>query len=86
MRKKYRKIEKEICSEAIIFARVSSEKQEKGASIDAQKELIYDYCAKHKLNVIKELTITESTTRGDRKQYKEMLEFIRKKIVKSLLW
>lgn len=79
MRKKYQKIAKEICSEAIIFARVSSEKQEKGASIDAQKELIYDYCLKHKLNVIKELTITESTTRGDRKQYKEMLDFIRKK-------
>ena len=44
MRKKYQKKIIEKCTEAITFARVSSEKQERGASIDAQKELIYDYC------------------------------------------
>ena len=38
MRKKYQKKIIEKCTEAITFARVSSEKQERGASIDAQKE------------------------------------------------
>ena len=78
MRKKYRKQLKEKCTDAIIFARVSSEKQEKGASIDAQKETIYNYCTEHNLNIVKEYEITESTMKGDRKKYKEMLSFVQK--------
>lgn len=78
MRKKYQKKIKEKCSDAIIFARVSSEKQEKGASIKAQKELIYNYCTEHKLNIVKEYEITESTMHGDRKKYKDMLSFVQK--------
>lgn len=65
------------CRYAVLFARISSERQEKGASIDAQSETIYNYCDRKGFKVIKEFTITESSTRGDRKQYKEMLEFIR---------
>ena len=85
MRKKYQKAVKEKCSEAIIFARVSSEKQEKGASIEAQKELIYNYCAQHHLKIIKEFEITESTTRGDRVKYNEMLDFIRARKKKTAI-
>ena len=77
MAKKYSCIEPEICEQAVIFARVSSERQEQGASIDAQKETIYDYCRKKNLNIIKEFIITESTMRGDRTQYKEMLSFVK---------
>ena len=51
MRKKYQKKIIEICNEAITFARVSSEKQERGASIDAQKELIKEYCLKKGLKI-----------------------------------
>jgi len=76
MRKKYQKKIIEICKEAITFARVSSEKQERGASIDAQKELIKEYCLKKGLKIIKEFEITESSTRGDRIKYNEMLDFI----------
>ena len=76
MRKKYQKKIIEKCTEAITFARVSSEKQERGASIDAQKELIYDYCMEKNLKIIKEFEITESTTRGDRVKYNEMLDFV----------
>lgn len=68
----------EKCEQAVIFARVSSERQEKGASIDAQLETIYNYCEKKGFTIIKEFTITESSSRGDRKQYKEMLAFIQK--------
>ncbi len=67
----------DICKDAVIFARVSSEKQEKGASISAQLETIYNYCKVKELNIIKEFIITESSTRGDRKQYQEMLKFVR---------
>lgn len=76
MTRKYRLIEDDFCKEAVIFARVSSEKQEKGASIDAQKESVYEYCKNKGLKIIKEFIITESTIRGERKQYKEMLKFV----------
>jgi len=76
----YHKMSKEFggkCQHAVIFARVSSARQEKGASIDAQLETVYNYCKEKNFEVIKEFTITESSSRGDRKQYKEMLEFIK---------
>ena len=66
------------CTQAVIFARVSSERQEQGASIDAQLKSVYDYCEKMNFNVLEEFTITESSSRGDRKQYKEMLAYIQK--------
>lgn len=85
MRKKYQKVTKEICTEAIIFARVSSEKQERGASIEAQKESIYNYCTDNNLKIIKEYEITESTTRGDRVKYNAMLDFIRSRKKKTAI-
>ena len=85
MRKKYQKKIIEICKEAITFARVSSEKQERGASIDAQKELIKEYCFKKGLKIIKEFEITESSTRGDRIKYNEMLDFIRTRKKKTAI-
>ncbi|MBQ8465508.1 MAG: recombinase family protein [Alphaproteobacteria bacterium] len=85
MRKKYQKKIIKKCTEAITFARVSSEKQEKGVSIDAQKELIYDYCLEKGLRIIKEFEITESSTRGDRVKYNEMLDFIRSRNKKTAI-
>lgn len=76
MPRKYKTENNEICRKAVIFARVSSEKQEKGASIDAQKSTIYDYCDRQNFTIIKEFIITESSSRGDRKQYHEMLKFV----------
>lgn len=76
MPRKYKIENNEICRKAVIFARVSSEKQEKGASIDAQKSTIYDYCDRQNFTIIKEFIITESSSRGDRKQYHEMLKFV----------
>lgn len=85
MTRKYRHIEDDFCKEAVIFARVSSEKQEKGASIDAQKESVYEYCKNKGLKIIKEFIITESTIRGERKQYKEMLKFVASRIKKTAI-
>lgn len=66
----------EKCTQAIVFARVSSKKQkDKGVSLDVQMETITQYCIDNGLKVIKDLSIDESSTRGERKQYHEMLEF-----------
>lgn len=66
-----------VCKDAVVFARVSSQEQELGASIDAQLKSVFDYCAQKNLNVVKEFVLTESSTRGDRKQYQEMLDFVK---------
>ena len=85
MRKKYQKKPIVKCTEAITFCRVSSEKQERGASIDAQKESIYNYCVEKGLKIIREFEITESSTRGDRVKYNEMLDFIRSRTKKTAI-
>lgn len=66
----------EKCTQAIVFARVSSKKQkDKGVSLDVKMETITQYCIDNGLKVIKDLSIDESSTRGERKQYHEMLDF-----------
>lgn len=65
------------CTKAVVFARVSSREQENGVSIEAQLATVYYYCKQKGLEIIKEYVITESSTKGDRKQYKEMLEFVK---------
>ena len=85
MSRKYHKEINEVCKEAVIFARVSSERQEQGASIEAQKESIYEYCKNKRLKIIKEFIITESTIRGERKQYKTMLNFVKNRQKKTAI-
>ena len=66
----------EKCKQAIVFARVSSKKQkDKGVSLDVQMETITQYCIDNGLKIVKDLSIDESSTRGERKQYHEMLDF-----------
>ena len=65
------------CEKAVIFARVSTQQQhDEGTSIDAQLETIRDYCKTKGFEPIKEYVLAESSTRGDRKQYHEMLDFV----------
>ena len=66
----------EKCTQAIVFARVSSKKQkDKGVSLDVQMETITQYCIDNGLKIVKDLSIDESSTKGERKQYHEMLDF-----------
>ncbi|MCT4552215.1 MAG: recombinase family protein [Alphaproteobacteria bacterium] len=60
---------------AVIFTRVSSKEQEEGASIEAQLDTLRKYATKKALNVVKEYEITESSTKGERKEFNEMLDF-----------
>lgn len=70
---------------AIILARVSTREQEEGHSIQAQLQRLREYCQRKSLTIIKEFTIIESSTRGDRPEFHKMVEFIKKQDEKIAL-
>lgn len=63
--------------QAVILARVSSREQENGMSIDAQLENLNKYIQRNGLSLLKTFQITESSTKGDRKKFVEMLSFVK---------
>ena len=66
----------EVCTQAILFCRVSSKRQkDEGVSLDVQAENLEQYCKDKNLIILKDFSIDESSTRGERKQYHEMLEY-----------
>lgn len=71
--------------EAVIFARVSSREQSRGQSTTAQIMNCQKYCDEHGISVIKTFNIVESSTRGERKRFKEMLEFVKARNKKTLI-
>ena len=90
MRRKYQEvIEVEECKQAIMLARVSSKKQERGASLEAQVEKIEEYAYKNGFKIIepsyKAFVFTESSSRGGRKKFNEMIEFIEKQDHKTAI-
>ena len=90
MKKKYKQvIEIEECKQAVMLARVSSRKQERGASLEAQEKSIKEYCNRNDLIIIepypKAFIFTESSTRGGRKKFNEMIQFIEKQKHKTAI-
>lgn len=90
MKRKYKQvIEIEECKQAVMLARVSSRKQERGASLEAQVESIQSYCNKNGLIIVeptpKAFVFTESSTRGGRKKFNEMIQFIEKQKHKTAI-
>ena len=68
---------------AVIFARVSTQEQETdGHSIDAQLVKMREYCKKNDLIIIKEYSIVESSTKGERPEFNKCLQFIREQKTK----
>ena len=65
-------------TKAVIFARVSSKEQEDNNSLDAQVYKMKEYCTRKGFEIIKEIRLVESSNRGEREQFYEMIEFIRK--------
>ena len=63
---------------AVLLARVSTQEQAQGHSIEAQMGRLRDYCQRKNLTILKEFPIIESSSKGDRKEFKEMIEFIKK--------
>ena len=85
MSKKYQCIQSEDCKQAVIFARVSSKEQEPGASLDAQHDIMAEYCQKRGLAILKKYRVIESSTVGKRTKFNEMLEFVRKQKQKTAI-
>ena len=64
-------------NKAVIFCRVSSEKQEDGHSLEAQLRINRDYCKKNNFEIIDEVGIVESSM-GDRPKFYKMIERVEK--------
>lgn len=60
---------------AVILTRVSTREQEEGHSLPAQNTRLLDYAKRKQLEVIKTFQIIESSTRGKRKEFMQMIDF-----------
>lgn len=64
---------------AVTIQRVSTKMQElEGFSLENQKDSTMSYCQKRGLEIINNFEIVESSTRGERKQFMEAINFIKK--------
>jgi site-specific DNA recombinase len=71
---------------AVILSRVSTNEQQDGHSIAAQQARLREYCKRKNLDIIKEFKIVESSTRGNRKDFYEMLEFAKRQKEIVAIW
>lgn len=62
---------------AVIFARVSTKEQEEGHSLEAQINKALEYSIENGLQIIKQFKIIESSTKGKRPEFKQMIDFIK---------
>lgn len=63
---------------AVVFARVSTREQTEGYSIEGQLRHIEQYCENKNIPIIATYTPAESSTKGARKKFFEMLDFVKK--------
>ncbi len=70
---------------AIILARISSKEQFDGHSLDAQMRNLEQYAERKELDVIKKLSIIESSTKKQRPEFDEMITFIKRQKTKIAL-
>lgn len=71
---------------AVAYARVSSKKQEdEGFSIPAQIKLINSYAQKNNIDLINIFTESETAKKAGRKAFNEMLEYIKKHNIDTIL-
>lgn len=62
----------------VLYARVSSEEQERGYSLDAQIKRGTEYAARHRINIVRTFKVVESAKESGRAIFNEMLELVRK--------
>ena len=63
---------------AVILARVSTEMQEDGFSLDAQLDRLRNYCLLKRLEIAKEFTFVESSFHGKRTKFYEAVNYIKR--------
>ncbi|WP_375331665.1 recombinase family protein [Candidatus Tisiphia endosymbiont of Temnostethus pusillus] len=65
-------------TKAIILSRVSSKDQQEGYSLEVQTDRLEKYCERNGLFILDRFKLVESSTKGDRKHFMEIIKFIRK--------
>ena len=61
---------------AVLLRRVSTIMQERdGNSLQNQLEMLTEYCQRKGLTIIKDAEIVESSTKGERKKFMEVIKF-----------
>lgn len=72
---------------AVLYARVSSNRQEReGFSIPAQIKLLKEYAKSNNISIVAEFVESETAKKAGRKQFNEMLKFLKKnKTVRAIL-
>lgn len=63
---------------AVILTRVSTKEQEEGHSLPAQNTRLLGYCKRKGFDVVKSFQIIESSTKGKRKEFMQMIDFCKK--------
>lgn len=63
---------------AVILARVSTEMQEDGYSLDAQLDRLRNYCSIKGLEIVREFTVVESSFHGKRTKFYEVVNYIKR--------
>ena len=66
-----------ISNKAVEYIRVSSREQEKGYSLSAQEKLIREYAEKEGYEIVKVFRETMSAKKAGRKQFNEMLKYLK---------
>lgn len=61
---------------AVILIRVSGKSQEDNHSLAAQKDKLVQYCKDKNFDDVKVFRIVESSSKGERKKFKEMIQWI----------
>lgn len=78
MKKNNNSVTTDKAHKAIILSRVSSKDQENGYSLEVQLDKLEKYCERRGLKIIDRFKIVESSTKGVRKLFNEIIEFIGK--------
>jgi|GEM_PF-5597054 len=72
----------EQAEEAVILSRVSSRDQEDNTSLETQDERLEKYCKRKELQIICKFQIVESSSRGERKEFMNIIKFIKGEPIK----
>ncbi|MBL0725357.1 MAG: recombinase family protein [Alphaproteobacteria bacterium] len=63
---------------AVIFARVSTQEQaQEGYSIVSQINRLTEYCKRHSLDIIETFKVSESSTKGEKKEFNRMVSLVK---------
>ena len=78
-------VDNETTNDVVIYSRVSSHDQKKKGDLSRQKERLYDYCVKEKLNVIEVFEEVGSGMNDNRPKMKKLIKLITEKNISKVV-